>query len=147
MHCVCPQPWQGLALGAECGWGLGKGRAGAAPCPHGLWSPGLPHAALRTSNTQRTRQAPSQPQPSAPAGQALQENTWLCTQKGVRGPSAWSACQGLNTGSPWSTQPGEYSSVCGKEAPLMLKPQKCWYAASEIYSLYSPQGYAKAMNN
>lgn len=35
----------------------------------------------------------------------------------------------------------------GKGAPLMLKPQKCWYAASEICSLYSPQGYAKAMNN
>lgn len=29
----------------------------------------------------------------------------------------------------------------------MLNPQKYWYAASQIYSLYSSQGYEKAMNN
>lgn len=49
-----------------------------------------------TAHTTGTFPAPALSSP----GQALQENTWLCTQKGVRGPRAWSACQGPSTGSP-----------------------------------------------
>lgn len=59
-----PIALQGLALGAECGWGVGKVLEGVtAPWPHGLRSPGLAHAAFGTPNPQHTGQTSSQLSP------------------------------------------------------------------------------------